>query len=308
MNKFILQTIEASKQYGKNYAVDHVNMNIKKGAIYGFIGLNGAGKSTFIRLISGLTNPTAGNLELFGTFNEKELHLARKRIGALIEHPALFPHMTAEQNLEVIRLQRGIPGKQCIAKALEMVGLTDTRKKKVKAFSLGMKQRLGIAVAMLHDPEFLILDEPINGLDPVGVIEIRKLLKEMNENYGVTILISSHILSEVHQIATDYGFIHHGRLIEEITAKHLDEKCQAHFLIDVDDHHKAVTILEEKLQTTDFEVMPDEKIKLFSHLSDGRQVTSALVHNGLQIDQFTPQRDTLEGYFTRLIKEESAHV
>lgn len=282
-------------------------MNIKKGAIYGFIGLNGAGKSTFIRLITGLTNLTSGKLELFKTFNENE-QLARKRMGALIEHPALYPNMTAEQNLEVIRLQRGIPEKQCIENALKKVGLEDTDKKKVKAFSLGMKQRLGIAIAILHEPEFLILDEPINGLDPMGVIEIRQLLKQLNEEYGITILISSHILSEVHQIATDYGFIHRGKLIEEISARHLDEKCQAHFLIDVNDHHKAVTILESELNTTDYEVMADGTIKLFSHLDEGSKVSNILIQNGLRLDQFTPQRDTLEGYFTSLVQEETAYV
>ena len=265
LSKYILQTVEISKKYGKSYTIDHINLNIKQGDIYGIIGLNGAGKSTLIRLITGLTYPTAGKIELFSSFNEQELHVARQRIGALIESPALFPNMTAQQNLEVIRIQRGIPGNQCIHKMLEKVGLTDTGKKKVKAFSLGMKQRLGIAVAMLHDPEFLILDEPINGLDPMGVIEIRQLLKQLNEEYGITILISSHILSEVHQIATHYGFIHHGKLIEEISAKYLDEKCQAHFLIGVDDHHKAVTVLENELNTTDYEVMPDGNIKLFSH-------------------------------------------
>lgn len=308
LSNYILQTVNVCKAYRRTNVIDHVNMKIEKGAIYGFIGLNGAGKSTFIRLIAGLTNSTSGKIELFGYYNDKEMHKARNRIGTLIENPGLYPNMTARQNLEVVRLQRGIPGKHRIEETLTKVGLSDTGEKKVKAFSLGMKQRLGIAIAMLHEPEFLILDEPINGLDPMGVIEIRQLLKKMNEDYGVTILMSSHILTEVHQIATHYGFIHRGKLIEQLSAKELDERCQAHFLIEVDDYHRAATIIEERLATTSFDVLADGKIKLYSHLNQGPRVTEVLAKSGLQIRQFTPQRDTLEGYFTRLIKEEEVYV
>src|SRR5690625_3133620 len=305
MSEYVLRTIDLSKKYRQEFAVDHVNMKIKKGDIYGFIGLNGAGKSTFIRLIAGLTFPSEGSIELFGVHEERELNHARKRIGAIIENPALFPNMTARQNLEVIRLQRGIPGKACIDETLEKVGLANTGSKKVKNFSLGMKQRLGLAIAMLSEPEFLILDEPINGLDPFGVVEIRELIKQMNQDYGVTILISSHILSEVHQLATNYGFIHNGELIEQLTAKELDEKCRAHLLIEVDHVEKAVTVLEEKLETTSFESMPDGKIKLYSHLNRAQIVSQTVTESGLRIEQFTPQRDTLEGYFTSLVKEGS---
>lgn len=305
VSEYILQTIDLTKQYRHEKVVNSVDMKIKKGDIYGFIGLNGAGKSTFIRLIAGLTRPSDGRIELFGSYNDSELNHARKRLGTLIENPGLFPNMTARQNLEVIRLQRGIPGTRCIDEVLKKVGLSNTGKKKVKSFSLGMKQRLGIAIAMLSEPEFLILDEPINGLDPIGVIEIRELLKQMNQDYGVTILISSHILSEVHQLATNYGFIHNGELIEQLTAKELDEKCRAHLLIEVDHVEKAVTVLEEKLETTSFEIMPDGKIKLYSHLNRGQIVSQTLTESGLRIEQFTPQRDTLEGYFTSLVKEGS---
>src|SRR5690625_1069979 len=224
MERLILQTRGLTKRYKHTKGVDDVSMTIERGNIYGFIGLNGAGKSTFIRLLAGLTHSTAGDLQLFGQTDHHGLLKARQRIGVLIEQPALYPHLSARENLEIVRLQRGIPGKNCISLTLKQVGLAEIGRKKVKNFSLGMKQRLGIAIALLNDPEFLLLDEPINGLDPLGVIEIRQLLKDLNEQYGVTILISSHILSEVHQLATHYGIIHHGRLINELSAKELEDR------------------------------------------------------------------------------------
>lgn len=302
VSEYILQTVNLTKTYQEKNVLHQVNMKVKKGSIYGFIGLNGAGKSTLIRTVSGLAYPTSGKIELFGQHHEKDLNLARKRMGTLIENPGLYPNMTANENLEVVRIQRGIPGKSCIGDTLKKVGLEGTGKKKVKKFSLGMKQRLGIAIALLNDPELLILDEPINGLDPMGVIEIRELLKQINQEYGVTIIISSHILSEVHQLATHYGMIHQGELIEQITAKQLDEKCKAHLFIQVDDVNKAVTVIENTLQTSAYEVMSDGSIKLYSHLNDSQMVTEALMNDGLKIEQFTPQRDTLESYFTSVIQ------
>lgn len=210
MVEYVLRTHSVSKQYKHQLVLNKVNLTIKKGSIYGFIGQNGAGKSTLIRLVTGLACPTMGKIELFGQSNERELIEARRRIGTIIEGPALYPHLSAAENLEAHRLLKGIPGKECIQKTLEIVGLQDTGKKKAKNFSLGMKQRLGIAIALIGDPEFLILDEPINGLDPMSVVEIRELLKKLNHEYGITILISSHILSELHLLATHYGIIHKG--------------------------------------------------------------------------------------------------
>lgn len=208
MSEYILRTDELTKTY-KNYAaVNKVNLNVKKGDIYGFIGQNGAGKSTMLRLVTGLGFPDSGTLEIFGENADKRLNDAQKRIGAIIENPALFLNMTAEQNLEVHRLQKGIPGKQCIADTLKLVELENTGNKKVKNFSLGMKQRLGLATALLGDPEFLILDEPTNGLDPIGIVELRELIQKLNREKGLTVLISSHILSELYQLATTYGIIH----------------------------------------------------------------------------------------------------
>lgn len=216
MEDIILQTSKLSKAYGAKFAVDQVQITIKKGEIYGLIGKNGAGKTSLIRLITGLVHPTGGSLQLFGEeSNEKHME-AQSRIGALIERPAYWEDMTAYENLMISRIEKGIPSKKSIQKVLDLVGL-QVDNKKVKSFSLGMKQKLGIAMALIGEPEFLILDEPINGLDPTSVVEIRELLRKLNKEKGMTILISSHILSELEQIATCYGFIHEGKLVEEIS-------------------------------------------------------------------------------------------
>ncbi len=301
MSKYILHTNSLTKNFKQQVALNKVNLSIKKGSIYGFIGQNGAGKSTLIRIVSGLANPSTGSIELFGHSNERELIKARKRIGTIIEGPALYPHMTATENLEAHRLLKGIPGNESVEKMLVLVGLQDTGKKKAKNFSLGMKQRLGLGIALLGDPEFLILDEPINGLDPMGVVEIRELLKKLNQELGITILISSHILSELHLLATDYGIIHKGELLEQLTVEELHEKCQQYLHIKVDNPEKATTILETTLSTNNFEVMPDGVIKLFNDVDNPGKVSSILVNEGLIIEQFMPMGQDLESYFTSRI-------
>jgi ABC-2 type transport system ATP-binding protein len=301
MSEYVLKTNQLSKQYKQQWALRQVNLAIPKGAIYGFIGQNGAGKSTMIRVAAGLAYPSAGELELFGTTGEHALTEARRRIGTIIEGPALYPQMSAADNLEAHRLLKGIPGRSIVGKTLELVGLQNTGKKKAKNFSLGMKQRLGLGIALLGDPEFLILDEPINGLDPMGVVEIRQLLTKLNREYGITILISSHILSELHLLATHYGIIHHGRLLEQLTAAELNANCQQYLHIKVDDSHKAAAIIETTLSTTDYEVMPDGTIKLFQHVHTPGKVSTALVSGGLVIEQFMPMGVDLEAYFTSRI-------
>jgi len=301
MSEFILKTNNLTKKYKDDFALENVNLSIKKGEIYGFIGQNGAGKSTLLRLVTGLTFPSSGSIELFGNDNPKELTDAQKRMGAIIENPALFPNMTAYENLAVHRLQKGIPGKECIDKTLELVGLADTGKKKAKNFSLGMKQRLGVALCLLSDPEFLILDEPTNGLDPMGIMELRELIKKLNREKGLTVLISSHILSELHQLATSFGIIHRGKLLEELSSKELDEKCRQHLRIKVDQPSKGAIVLEDTLSTTDFEVMPDGTMKLYRHLDDVRTVSRALTNHGLVIEHLSQTGDSLESYFTKLV-------
>jgi ABC-2 type transport system ATP-binding protein len=297
----VLTTIDLTKKYKEQTALDRVNMVVEKGDIYGFIGQNGAGKSTLLRMVTALARPTSGTVSLFGESNEAGLIEARKRVGAIIESPALHPDMSAHDNLEVHRLLRGIPGKACLAKTLALVGLQDTGKKKVKNFSLGMKQRLGLAIALLGDPELLILDEPTNGLDPGGIVELRELVKRLNREMGLTILISSHILSELHQMATKYGIIHRGRLLEQLTHDDLNEKCRQHLRIRVDDPSKAATVLEMELGTPDYEVLQDGTIKLYSLDHDVRRVSMALTSSGLVIEYFAPGGDDLEGYFTKRV-------
>lgn len=301
MNDYVLKTNQLSKRYKNQFALNKVNLSIAKGSIYGFIGQNGAGKSTLTRLVTGLAMPTSGTIELFGETSERKLIQARKRIGAMIEEPALYPHMTAAENLEAHRLLKGVPGKECVQKTLTLVGLLDTGKKKAKNFSLGMKQRLSLAIALLGDPEFLILDEPINGLDPMGVVEIRELLKKLNSEKGVTIIISSHILSELHLLATHYGIIHKGELIEQMTLNQLEEKCQKYLYIKVDNTEKAATIIETVLSTNEFEVMPDGVIRLYKYLNQPRIVSTTLVNEGLIIEEFKSMGQDLESYFTNLI-------
>lgn len=301
MTDYILKTSHLTKTFNKQTALHKVNLSIKKGSIYGFIGQNGAGKSTLIRIVSGLAMPTAGSIELFGYSHGPALVEARKRIGTMIEGPALYPYMTAAENLEAHRLLKGIPGKDCVEKALTIVGLQDTGKKKAKNFSLGMKQRLGIAISLLGDPEFLILDEPINGLDPMGVVEVRELLKKLNREYGMTILISSHLLSELHLLATHYGIIHKGDLLEQLTVEELNHQCQQFLHIKVSNPEKAAAILETTLATNDFEVMPDGCIKLYRYMDTPGKVSSTLVNEGLIIEQFMPMGQDLESYFMERI-------
>ncbi|NLY66872.1 MAG: ABC transporter ATP-binding protein [Tissierellia bacterium] len=301
MGEYVLRTKSIYKKYGKSFALDNINIEIKKGEIYGFIGQNGAGKTTLLRVVTGLTTPTKGTVELFGQSSEKGLVKSIKRVGAVVESPALFPNMSAYENLELHRLQKGIPDKKCIDRTLKLVGLENTGRKKVVNFSLGMKQRLGIAIALLSDPEFLILDEPTNGLDPMGIVELRQLIKRLNREREMTVLISSHILSELHQLATRYGIIHKGRLLEEISASELNQKCRQYLRIKVDNPSKGATVLEAELNSTDFEIMPDGIIKLYSHLNDIQRVSLALTKNNLIIEHFSQAGDDLESYFAKLV-------
>lgn len=297
MKKVVLKTYNITKKYGEQLAVDNVNMTIKKGDIYGFIGQNGAGKTTLIRLITGLIHKSGGEIELLGANEENELNKARTMVGSLIESPSLYTNMTARENLEVSRLVRNIPGKKCIDEVLELVGLKDVEKKKVKNFSLGMRQRLGIANALMGNPKLLILDEPINGLDPMGIVEIRELLKKINKEKDMTILISSHILSELSELATTYGIISNGKLIEEITAKQLSEKCRQYIDLKVDDTARAVIFLERELGISDYEVLEDSNIKVFSNLDNVGEVNSLLSRSGIIVESISVKGENLEEYF-----------
>ena len=297
MKEVVLKTYNITKKYGEQLAVDNVNMTIKKGDIYGFIGQNGAGKTTLIRLITGLIHKSGGEIELLGANEENELNKARTMVGSLIETPSFYTNMTARENLEVSRLVRNIPGKKCIDEVLELVGLKDVEKKKVKNFSLGMRQRLGIANALMGNPKLLILDEPINGLDPMGIVEIRELLKKINKEKDMTILISSHILSELSELATTYGIISNGKLIEEITAKQLSKKCRQYIDLKVDDTARAVILLERELGISDYEVLEDSNIKVFSNLDNVGEINSLLSRSGIIVESISVKGENLEEYF-----------
>lgn len=296
--EYVLQTNNLTKTYAGKCVVDHVNMNIKRGDIYGFVGKNGAGKTTLIRMVAGLALPTQGDIKLFGS---KELSEQRRRIGTTIENPALYPHMTARQNLEYYVRLYGIPEKDVIDNLLKLVGLENTNKKKSKNFSLGMKQRLAIAIALLGNPDFLMLDEPTNGLDPFGIKEMRELLLELNKK-GITILISSHILGELSKIATAYGIINNGVLVDEFNKNELMERCKRCIKIKVDDTKKAIAIIEDKFGTVEYDVLPDDRIRLFSHIDKVSEVNKQLVLGDVAVESIRVVGQDLEGYFVELME------
>ena len=299
MSEIICQTTELCKNYKNFHVLQNVNISINRGEIYGLIGENGAGKSTLIRILTGLAFQSSGVVSLFG--KTENLRYERAKIGCTVEMPALYKDMTAKQNLEIQRVQRGIPEKKCISKTLELVGLNNTKKKKVNDFSLGMKQRLALAIALLGEPEFLILDEPVNGLDPTGIIELRELLKKLAKENHVTILISSHILSELNQLATCYGFLHHGKLLKQITATELSEECKRHIKLKTDDTKKTITVLEEQLKIKTFSIYPDNFIRVYEKLDETRTISKTLSSNGIVVEEISVQGEELETYFENLI-------
>ncbi len=295
---YVLKTEGLTKAYAGNFVVDHVNMHVKKGDIYGFIGKNGAGKTTFMRLVAGLAAPMEGNIELFGS---RELKKQRLRIGTLIEQPGLYGTMTAWENMEVMRRNFGITDKNSTEQMLEFVGLSKAGKKKVKNFSLGMKQRLGIAIALYRNPDFLILDEPINGLDPEGIKEMRDLLLKLNEEKQITILISSHILGELSKIATNYGIIKEGALIEEFEADQLESRCRRCQKLIVDNVELGTTILEEKCHITSYDIPEPGTIRVFDGLDQTWKLNQELVQGGVRLKESYLTGQDLEGYFMGLL-------
>lgn len=303
MDEIILKTNNLTKFYRKVEAVSNINMTIKKGEIYGLIGNNGAGKTTLIKLITGLSKKSSGSIELFGELEDRKIEKARNRIGAIVESPGVYLNKSIYENMNIYRMQKGIAGKECIEDILEKVGILSIKNKKVKSVSLGMKQRLGIAMALLGDPEFLILDEPLNAIDPTGIIEMRELLKNLNEEKGVTILISSHILDELSRLATSYGIIHKGKLIEELTYKELKDKCKNFIHIKVDNTSKATVILNKKLNTSNFEIDGNNVIKLYDHLDIIGEIAKILVDEGLELQELMIKGDKLENYLSKCIKE-----
>ena len=301
MAESVLVTRDLTKRYGQAAAVNSVNLNVEKGQIYGLVGRNGAGKTTIIRMISGQTVPSGGELELFGATTPAEQNKMRRRTGAMVETPSFYPYLSARENLEYYRIQRGIPGRHVVDEALEFVDLANTGKKKFKHFSLGMKQRLGLALALMNHPDFLLLDEPINGLDPEGIVEFRNILLDLNRQRQTTILISSHILSELENLATHSGFLDRGVMVEQISASALREKCRACLELTVADAARAAQALEQSLDILDYEVLPGNVIRLYSHLDEPARVTRALVEAGVALESIEQKGANLEDYFLKLI-------
>lgn len=304
MKELILQCEGITKQYANTRALDRVGMQIHRGEIYGFIGENGAGKTTLLRVITGLISETEGRLSLFGKNDTEGIAAGRRRIGTIVEGPAFFPHMNAHDNLEYYRIQRGYPDKNCIDKALQMVNLTNTDKKKFRQFSLGMKQRLGVALAIMGNPDFLILDEPINGLDPSGIVEFRAMMKKLSKEYGMTILVSSHILSELEQVADRYGIIHQGRIVREFSQAELELNTRRYLSIKVGDAEAAAAVLEQKLGIKEYEVLPENELRIYTHLDNPSEITFQLASNEVRVLTIQEMGGTLEDYFLSAIGQQ----
>lgn len=297
----VIKTNNLVKKYGQNLILDNVTITVNQGEIYGLVGDNGAGKTTLFRILSGQSYHSDGSYELLGLSGEKEIIKARKRIGAMIENPSFYPNMTIEQNLEYYRIQRGIPGKKNIDKVLKEVGLFEAKKKKFSNISLGMKQRLALALALLGEPELLILDEPINGLDPSGIIEIRDLLIKLNREKNITIIISSHILTELYNVATCYGFLSKGKLVEELTLEELNERCKSYLEINVTNPKKLSVLLEERLGYKNYKIMPDGVIHLFEKNPVNEEISKLAVDNNIGLKGINEKSANLENYYLSLI-------
>lgn len=288
----ILKTNNLTKKFGKKIAVNKVNMTINKGDIYGFIGKNGAGKTTFMKMVLGLSTPTSGEVELFEGRKVKEIG---SKIGSLIESPGLYRNATAYENMYRFSIIFGGDDKK-IKELLKLVGLSKVGKKKVKDFSLGMKQRLGIAISLLGDPEFLVLDEPINGLDPAGIKEIRDIILKLNKEKGITFLISSHLLDELSKVVTKYGIIDHGRLLEEVSADDLYERCKNKLVITTKNPEKTKKVLLKLVKEEDIKIREND-IELLTHIKEGEKINKLLAENDIYASSIYAKLESLEDYF-----------
>lgn len=298
MGDYLLSTNALTKQFGRHKAVNQVSVHIKKGAIYGFIGRNGAGKTTFLRMICGLASPNSGEITMFGV-QGKELKNVRSRVGCLIEGPGLYGNMSAYENMMIKCKLLGIGGKGYIEELLETVGLSDSGKKKAKHFSLGMKQRLGIALALVGEPDLLVLDEPINGLDPQGIAEVRDTIRRLQEERDMTIIVSSHILEELAKIATDYGIIHNGSLLQELSREELMKRCGERMELTLSEPGQAVPVLD-RLGFTNYQVADREHIYIFERLGDSAKLNMELSRAGVFVRGISITNEELESYFLNL--------
>lgn len=296
---YVLKTNQLCKYYKHCKALDGLNMHVPKGAIYGFIGKNGAGKTTLIRLICGLQSPTDGDFEIYGIKDsDKHINKSRRRMGAVVETPSIYPDMTAEENLKQQYRILGMPDFNGVSELLELVGLNQTGKKKAKNFSLGMRQRLGIAIALCGNPDFLVLDEPMNGLDPLGIIEIRELILKLNCERQITVLISSHILDELSRIATYYGIIDGGHIVREMSAQEWKESCRKCVRLTVSDTRALVRVLDSR--NMEYKVLDEHTADIFAKPNITQLVTS-LVKEGCEVLSAEERDESLEGFFLSLV-------
>lgn len=296
---YVLETNALCKKYKSFKALSNFSMHIPKGSIYGLVGKNGAGKTTLIRIICGLQNPTSGEYILYGKKNtDKDIIKARRRIGAVVETPSIYLNMTARQNIEEQYRILGIPAFDAIDDLLRLVGLENTGKKKAKNFSLGMRQRLGIAIALAGDPDFLVLDEPVNGLDPQGIIEIRELILKLNREYNITVLISSHILDELSKLATHYGFVDSGRIVKEISAKELEQSCRKAVRVEVTDVKILALILDELKM--EYNIISQTKADIYSKVNVS-QLVLKLSEKNCSVISMQERDESLESYYMNIL-------
>ncbi|SKC40155.1 ABC transporter ATP-binding protein [Maledivibacter halophilus] len=296
----IIRTKNLTKYYGKLKAVDNINLTVRKGEIYGFLGRNGAGKTTTIKMLLGIIKPTSGEIEMFGNNFKDRRRDALERVGFAAEFSGFYSNLTGLENLEINTRLLGVQNMNAIEEALSIVGMWDERNKLVKKYSLGMKRRLGIARAIVHNPELLIFDEPTNGLDPIGIKETRRLIRALAEKRKITIFISSHILSEIQQLASTIGIIHNGKLLEEISFEDLRKKNRRYIEVQVSNDAKACMLLEKNLEVYDYEVHEENTIRIYSHYDMISKVNKILVENDIDVIKLGLSEDNLEDYFIKL--------
>lgn len=301
--EYIMETHGLIKSYKGKTVVNNVDMHVKKGEIYGFVGPNGAGKSTILKMVLNLTKPDSGEINIFGKIVDDNNFEILKKMGSIIENPYFYDRLTGRENLELHCAYMGYHNTEKIDKVLSLVSLTDIEGKAVAHFSLGMKQRLAIARAILTKPEFLILDEPINALDPDGILEMRTLFRDLNEKWGISIIISSHILSEVEMIADTIGVIKNGHLLKEISMNDIHDYHSEYIEVEVSDCGRAGGLLEEKLGIKNYTIISENKIRIFDMVASGTEISAVFVQNSIGVESIRKQENTLEDYFFQLTKE-----
>ncbi|MBX9035280.1 ABC transporter ATP-binding protein [Gordonibacter massiliensis (ex Traore et al. 2017)] len=303
----VIETKGLTKRYGRTdvYALRDVDVRVRRGDIFGVVGDNGAGKTTLFKLLCGLAFPTAGELRLFDAYAPHDLERQRARVGAIIEQPGFYPALSVEKNLECCRIQKGVPGKDAVERVLDVVGLAYAKRFRCRELSMGMKQRLGLAMALLGEPEVLILDEPTNGLDPSGIVEMRTFLQRLNREKGITVVVSSHHLAELEQLATVYAFLSRGRLVEQVSARALQERCADCIDIGVSDPAGFTVLLERELHHECYQVLPDGIVRIFDP-STGIEAYSGLASGaGMDIYKLERRKTSLEQYYLEM-KEKGA--